>query len=64
MAERWSNLEFGPILKPSETLTPTHKAYDNHVESASPEDLGRLSKSYIACTISRNFQILRLGIFH
>ena len=51
MAERWSNLEFGPILKPSETLTPTHKAYDNHVESASPEDLGRLSKSYIACTM-------------
>ena len=51
MAERWSNLEFGPILKPSETLTPTHKAYDNHVESASPEDLGRLSKSYISCTI-------------
>ena len=42
MAERWSNSERGPILKPSVTLTPHHSAYDNHVECASPEDLGKL----------------------
>ena len=42
MAERWSNSESGPILKPSVTLTPRHAAYDNHVECASPEDLGKL----------------------
>ena len=42
MAERWSNSESGPILKPSVTLTPNHSAYDNHVECASPEDLGKL----------------------
>ena len=40
MAERWLNPEKGPILKPSETLIPSHRAYDNHVECASPEDLG------------------------
>ena len=40
MAERWSNPYNEPILKPSETLIPSHRAYDNHVECASPEDLG------------------------
>ena len=40
MTERWSNPEKGPVLKPSETLIPSHRAYDNHVECASPEDLG------------------------
>ena len=41
MTERWSrNPEIGPILKPSQTLMPSHKAYDNHTECASPEDLG------------------------
>ena len=40
MAERWSNPYNEPILKPSETLVPSHRAYDNHVECASPEDLG------------------------
>ena len=41
MAERWSRSpEVGPILKPSETLMPSHRAYDNHIECASLEDLG------------------------
>ena len=42
MAERWSrNPDTGPILKPSETLEPSHRAYDNHLECASQEDLGK-----------------------
>merc|ERR1712241_41263 len=45
MAERWSNPYNEPILKPSETLIPSHRAYDNHVECASPEDLETIRES-------------------
>ena len=41
MSERWSNPDSGPTLKPALTFTPSHGAYDNHVECASPEDLGQ-----------------------
>ena len=39
--EAWENLVSGPILKPPETLTPSHRAYNNRIECASPEDLGK-----------------------
>ena len=39
--EAWENLVAGPILKPPETLTPSHRAYNNRIECASPEDLGK-----------------------
>ena len=39
--ENWENLVPEPILKPPETLTPSHRAYNNRIECASPEDLGK-----------------------
>ena len=42
--EAWENLVAGPILKPPETLTPSHRAYNNRIECASPEDLGKFGE--------------------
>ena len=62
--EAWENLVAGPILKPPETLTPSHRAYNNRIECASPEDLGRFRRREGGCIKSYLYICSQYTLFH